>query len=68
MFQFPGSGQQACLKSEFLTILPLQAATVMIFFTITHLKLFLQGIGGQSKVYIATLNPFWFFVCLLERL
>lgn len=51
--------------SECLTILPLQAAIVLILFSITHLKLFLQGVGEQSKVYIAILNPLWFFFCLL---
>jgi len=48
--------------SECLTILPLQAAIVLILFNITHLKLFLQGIGEQCKVYIAILNPLWFFL------
>lgn len=40
----------------------------MVFSSVTCLKLFLQGMKEQSKVYIAILNTLAFFTCLLYSL
>jgi len=51
--------------SRLIGILALQPVPLMVFSSVTCLKLFLQGMKEQSKVYIAILNTLWFFTCLL---